>query len=177
MIWRIRHGREKLQAAPRFYADAAKDVKISDVATILYTSGTTGRPKGVVLTHEQIMSELDDVFSIINITTADVSLSFLPYSHIFGRVEAWGNIFSGFLLSFAESIEKIRANMIEIQPTFLIAVPRIFEKIYAAILAQVANNRIKREIFEKALTIGKRVSEKTQNQEPLGLTLTAEYFI
>ncbi len=171
----LRRGREHLLKEPKVFTDRCHDSKLSDVATILYTSGTTGRPKGVVLTHEQIMSELTDVFSIINVTQDDVSLSFLPYSHIFGRIEAWANIYTGFLLAFAESIEKIKYNLTEVKPTFLIAVPRIFEKIYAGILAQVANSRIKREVFERALSVGKKVSERTQAKKNLGLPLAFEY--
>jgi long-chain acyl-CoA synthetase len=135
-------------------------VTTSDPATLLYTSGTTGQPKGVLLTHAQIESELDDVFNTIPVSEADQSLSFLPYSHILGRIEAWGAVHCGYTLYFAESLEKLMSNIKETQPTFLIAVPRIFEKIYAGVLAQVENSKIKKRIFTSFLNVGHGKSQR-----------------
>lgn len=173
----LQKGRALLTKQRQFYVDSAKATTLQDTATILYTSGTTGRPKGVVLTHEQIMSELVDVFSVLTVTSSDTSLSFLPYSHIFGRVEAWGSVYAGFVLAFAESVNKIRQNLKEVRPTFMVAVPRIFEKIHAEILSQVENSQIKRKIFELALATGQSFSEAVQKKKPLGFKLTLEYEI
>jgi long-chain acyl-CoA synthetase len=171
----LQNGRQKLKAEPNLFVDTAKTRTRQDIATILYTSGTTGRPKGVVLTHEQIMSEIEDIFSLVVVNENDLSLSFLPYSHVLGRVEAWGHVYRGYVLAFAESIDRLKANLKEVRPTFMIAVPRIFEKIYGGILAQVENNQLKRKIFEKALRVGKEVSEAIQAKKPLGVRLTFEY--
>ncbi len=168
-------GREQIAIHPRTFSDEANRSTLQDVATIVYTSGTTGRPKGVVLTHEQIMSELTDIFSMVSLNHEDTCLSFLPYSHILGRVEAWGNVYTGYVLAFAESIDKIKANLKEVKPTFIISVPRIFEKIYAGILAQVENSKVKQKLFQKALAIGLKVSAATQRNESLGVALTLEY--
>lgn len=168
-------GREHLRASPKQVVDEMKKSQLSDVATILYTSGTTGRPKGVVLSHEQIMSELEDAFTLISVNENDKSLTFLPYSHVFGRVEAWGNVYAGYTLAFAESIDRIKANLSEIKPTFLVAVPRIFEKIYAGILTQLENNKTKQKIFLKAQEIGLQVSERLQAKKNLGPVLMLEY--
>lgn len=173
----LRHGRKFIETHPRHFSDSMKQTARGDIATILYTSGTTGRPKGVVLTHEQIMSELEDVYNVISVGPNDISLTFLPYSHVLGRVEAWGSVYAGYSLAFAESIDRIKYNLKEIKPTFLIAVPRIFEKIYGAILSQVENQQIKRKIFEQALAVGKRVSAAVQEKRPLGLLLTLEFEI
>lgn len=170
----IKNG-HKLMEANRSAVPFYPNIKIDDVATIIYTSGTTGRPKGVVLLHEQVMSEVVDVFSLVSVDEQDTSLTFLPYSHILGRVEAWGCIYAGYSLAFAESIEKIRANLQEIRPTFMIAVPRIFEKIYVGLLSQVENNPTKKKIFDKALKVGVAVSERLQNQVALGIKLSLEY--
>jgi len=173
----LNKGRDSLKENPMKFVAAANELSPSDWATIPYTSGTTGRPKGVVLTHAQIMSEMQDVFSLVLVDHKDISLSFLPYSHILGRVEAWGSIYAGYTLAFAENIDKIKQNLKEVRPTFLIAVPRIFEKIYAGILSQVEQSRVRREIFKQALQVGLKVSSTVQEKRPLGLQLAAEFEI
>lgn len=120
--------------------------KLSDVATIAYTSGTSGTPKGICLTHKQILSELSDVAEVFPITSQDVTLSFLPYAHILGRVELWLSAYAGFTLAFCESIEQIKKNILEIKPTVLIAVPRIFEKIYGSVISKLNASQINRVV-------------------------------
>ncbi len=171
----LNNGRSHLISDTKMFIDQAKMSKLSDLASILYTSGTTGRPKGVSLTHEQIMSELEDIFTLVTVTTEDSTLSFLPYSHVLGRVEAWGNVYAGYTLNFAENIDRLKANLGEIQPTFMIAVPRIFEKIYAGILAQIETSRIKRRIFRRAQSVGNKVSDALQNNLGLSIPLALEY--
>src|SRR5690606_17939264 len=95
--------------------------------------------------------------------------------HVMGRVESWGNVYAGYTMAFAESIDRLKYNLKDVRPTFMIAVPRIFEKIYAGILAQVENNQVKRRIFQSAHRTGLKVSEKLQKKEPLGLVLSLEY--
>jgi len=124
------------ESAPTFQ-EACFKIHESDLATIVFTSGTSGKPKGVCLTHHQIISELTDLSTAFPISSQDTTLSFLPYAHILGRVEMWLSVYAGFTLAFSESIEKLRKNLLEIKPTVLIAVPRIFEKIYAATLTQL----------------------------------------
>src|SRR5690606_10942406 len=147
------------------------------VATIIYTSGTTGQPKGVVLKHEQIMSEIEDVFKSITVTENDVSLTFLPYSHILGRVEAWGAAHSGYTLGFAESIERVKNNLLDIRPTFMIAVPRIFEKLAAAIRTNTENMKWKSMIFENATRIGQQMSDVVAAGDKPNVALIAKYKI
>jgi long-chain acyl-CoA synthetase len=170
----IQLGREKIKSNESIFTDNAEELLITDTATILYTSGTTGRPKGVVLTHEQIVSEVEDVFSVVTVTNEDMSLTFLPYSHVLGRVEEWGSIQTGYTLAFAENIEKIKHNLKEVSPTFLIAVPRIFEKIYAGILAQSESSKTKAKIFNYCLNIGKEVSRYRQERKQLPIHLSLQ---
>lgn len=157
------------------FSQLLSSCKPEDVATILYTSGTTGLPKGVVLTHEQIMSEVSEAFPYAGVNPSDVGLSFLPYAHILGRIEHWGHTFIGYTLAYAESIDKIRNNLVEIQPTILVAVPRIFEKIYTALWTQVEANPVKARIFKQALRIAEKVSHHRLKHEPIPLTLMLEY--
>ncbi len=139
-------------------------------ATIIYTSGTTGSPKGVVLTHAQIMSEVSDAFASMGVDEKDVSLTFLPLAHVLGRVEHWGSIYWGYTLAFAESIERLRANLNEIKPTILVAVPRIFEKIHSTVSAQIQNRPPwEKHLFQQALKLGKSSSRYKMERTPLPL--------
>lgn len=153
----------------------AEKIDLQDVATIVYTSGTTGKPKGVVLRHEQIISEIDEVFDHLSVTSSDTSLSFLPFSHIFGRCEHWAHIFVGFTMAYAESIEDLRNNLVEISPTFLVAVPRIFEKIYNSVISAAEASPVKHKLFLWAVEVGKKISWFKQKRERIPLKLLLEY--
>lgn len=163
------------KAEEGFLAQQAEQVSIDDIASIVYTSGTTGKPKGVVLSHKQIMSEITDAFDVFNVTQDDVSLSFLPFSHIFGRCEHWGHAYVGFLMAYAENIESLRDNLVEIQPTFLVAVPRIFEKIYNGVISAAEASPIKHRLFLWALDLGKKVSWHKQYKEQIPMKVLLEY--
>jgi long-chain acyl-CoA synthetase len=149
----------------------------NELATIVYTSGTTGKPKGVMLSHEQIMSEVKDIFDLANIGHQDTSLSFLPMAHIMGRIEVWGHVYSGFTMGFAESMETLRANFMTVRPTFIVSVPRVFEKIYNGVISQAESSPLRMKLFRWALAIGAEVSKKTVANESLPIDLLAKYKI
>ncbi|USN46367.1 MAG: long-chain fatty acid--CoA ligase [Pseudobdellovibrionaceae bacterium] len=149
---------------PEALSDRCHQLSPDDAATVIYTSGTTGRPKGVLLTHRQIISEVSDVFSALNCTSQDCTLSFLPYAHIFGRVEMWGSVYAGYTLAFAESIERLKHNLRDIKPTILIGVPRIFEKLHSAIVSQSEASPWKRSAFRWATDVGQKISDHKQNR-------------
>lgn len=152
-----------------------KELNLQTIATIVYTSGTTGVPKGVILSHRQVMSELHDLFHLLEMTEKDITLLFLPLAHIMGRVEMWGHVYKRYTLAYAESIERVRDNLLEIRPTVLIAVPRIFEKIYNGILTQIESSSKKEKVFNWAISVGQQVSHYKQNREPIPFSLIAEY--
>lgn len=138
-------------------------LKPSDVFTICYTSGTTGVPKGVVLTFDSLTSVLEDVDKSMGtfVSEKDVVLSFLPISHIFGKVESMAAYHFGWKTYFAESIEKLLFNMGEVRPTLLFAVPRIFEKAYNRIKASVdESSAVKKGLFEWAFVAGHNYFDK-----------------
>ncbi|MBO9666108.1 MAG: long-chain fatty acid--CoA ligase [Bdellovibrio sp.] len=170
-------GNAYLRQHPNCYKEPCATLKPNDTATILYTSGTTGRPKGVVLTHLQAFSEVSEAFPFAGADTNDVSLSFLPYAHILGRIEHWGHLYIGFTMAYAESLEKVRGNLTDIRPTILVSVPRIFEKIYAAIWAQIQTQPLKMKLFTWALGVGKTVGEYKMSGQILPLDLLAKYEI
>jgi long-chain acyl-CoA synthetase len=101
-----------------------------DLATIIYTSGTTGAPKGVMLTHWNLVSNAITSVGEMDLGTRDVHLSFLPLNHIFERTAGYNvMLYAGATIAYAESIEKAAANLVEVRPTLLLAVPRFYEKL------------------------------------------------
>jgi len=137
--------------------DKLKDkVKPSDLATIIYTSGTTGVPKGVMLSHSNIVSNvLDSIPRLPIIKGQSTVLSFLPVCHVFERMLHYLYIYSGITIHYAESIEKIADNVKEVKPNFMSVVPRLLEKIYDSIIAKGAQlTGIKKRLFFWAVEVG-----------------------
>ncbi|MDP3442409.1 MAG: AMP-dependent synthetase/ligase, partial [Ignavibacteria bacterium] len=145
------------------------------LCTIIYTSGTTGEPKGVMLTHKNIVSNIKGAHEIFNIDENDIFLSFLPLCHIFERMGGYYTAFScGGTIAYAESIEKVASNMADIKPTIMTAVPRLFERMYSKIKRNVESQPEKKQkIFNWAVEIGKEymVSKKSGHPVPIFLTL------
>ncbi|MBN8535877.1 MAG: long-chain fatty acid--CoA ligase [Deltaproteobacteria bacterium] len=140
-------------------------IQSSDLATIVYTSGTTGEPKGVLLTHEQIISEVSEAFPTCGVSSEDTSLTFLPFAHVLGRIETWAHCYFGYTMAFAESIDRIKNNLTEINPTFVFAVPRIFEKIFTFVISSLEQNKYKARAFHWALDVGKKVCTAYRENE------------
>ena len=127
-------------------------VEPADVATLIYTSGTTGEPKGVMLTHSNIISNVIDAGEKYEFSAADVPLSVLPLSHVFERSAMYLYILNGMAVHYAESIEKVPDNLREVRPTIFVGVPRIFEKVYAkAKLKAAQTGGLKEKIFDWAI--------------------------
>lgn len=170
-----RKGAQFLMKKPNCYVELCEKLTPDQMATLLYTSGTTGTPKGVVITHTQIISEVSEAFMVCGAHDKDVSLTFLPYAHVMGRIEHWGHAYVGFTMAYAESIEKIRNNLVEVRPTFLISVPRIFEKIYSAIGAQMDSAPVKKKLFGWAVGVGRKITDLKLTHETIPLELLATY--
>jgi long-chain acyl-CoA synthetase len=149
-----------------------------DVATIVYTSGTTGPPKGVVQTHANHLAMLESSAQTLRLTEGDVHLLFLPLAHSFGRLESFTGVYRGLTTAFAENIDKLRENLQEVRPYFICSVPRVFEKVYATILARAGGESlVKRSIFQWSLTTGRKVSRLRQAGQPIPPLLAAQYRI
>jgi long-chain acyl-CoA synthetase len=131
-------GRELEQREPGHIARASAQTKPDDLATIIYTSGTTGEPKGVMLTHSNLVSNLIDSSGHLEFGEHDIALSVLPLSHVFERQAMYMYLHQGMAVYFAESLQTIGPNLREVRPTVLVGVPRIFEKIYARIRERAA---------------------------------------
>jgi long-chain acyl-CoA synthetase len=116
-------------------APAATPPGPDDLATIIYTSGTTGVPKGVMLTHGNLVSNALASLTALDLGPTDVHLSFLPLNHIFERTAGYNvMVYAGATIAYAESIEKAAANLMEVRPTLLLAVPRFYEKLIDRIM-------------------------------------------
>jgi long-chain acyl-CoA synthetase len=140
----------------------------SDIAGFIYTSGTTGAPKGVLLSHWNIASNVAAVHEIFPIFPEDRSLSFLPWAHVFGQsVELHVLLSNGASMGICESADKILANLADVQPTLLFSVPRVFNKLYAAVQKQIAS---KPALIQGMVARALQVTAKQREGTPLDLT-------
>lgn len=148
--------------------------------TLIYTSGTTGVPKAVMLSHRNIIFDAWHTIKKAGILCRDeVFLSFLPLSHVFERtVGYYLPVMLGGLITFADSIEKIAENMVEVRPTVMVCVPRLFEKIYSRIFESVHQLALyKRRLFRTALAIGKRYIYAKYIDKQIPLWLKFQYAV
>ncbi len=135
----------------------------SDTAALIYTSGTTGNPKGVILSHGNIASNVSAIHECFPMSSMDRSLSFLPWAHSFGQTAELHGLFSmGASLAIAESVDKILDNLQETKPTLLYSVPRIFNKLYAAVQKQLST---KPPIIRKMVATSLAARGKLRNGE------------
>jgi long-chain acyl-CoA synthetase len=159
---------------PHYFSQQMKAVKENTLCTIIYTSGTTGEPKGVMLTHKNILSNVSSALENYPIDDKDVFLSFLPLCHIFERMGGYYTGFSsGAQVYFAESIESVGQNIIEAHPTIMTAVPRLFERINSKIIKNVDSQPLKKQkIFYWAIDVGVRYNEvRRKGTVPFALSL------
>jgi long-chain acyl-CoA synthetase len=136
MPWSVflRRGRDRVAELARELARREENTAPHDLATIMYTSGTTGNPKGVMLTHHNLVSNACASLEVSPIRIGDVVLSWLPLSHIYARlVDHYQNLVGGAVVCLAESAETLVENLAEIQPTHMAAVPRFYEKVLTAV--------------------------------------------
>ncbi|MBM4167767.1 MAG: long-chain fatty acid--CoA ligase [Ignavibacteria bacterium] len=133
-------------------------VKADDLATIIYTSGTTGVPKGVMLTHRNLVSNAIDSSSVIDWNPdGDSVLSYLPLTHIFERTMINIYLYRGLPVSFAESIEALAQNLLDIRPTVMATVPRMLEKVFDKILTRgLELHGLKKKLFDWSIRLGER---------------------
>jgi long-chain acyl-CoA synthetase len=125
-------GREALATDRGAVRKRADEVQPSDVATFIYTSGTTGDPKGVMLTHDNLVSNVQSSTRLfVGLGTKDTALSFLPLCHVFERMGGhYVMLRLGVTIAYAESVEKVPENLAEVKPTLMLSVPRLYEKMY-----------------------------------------------
>ncbi|MGH3341972.1 MAG: AMP-dependent synthetase/ligase [Carbonactinosporaceae bacterium] len=164
-------GRAHLAEQPSAVDDVVAKLGPEHLSTLMYTSGTTGRPKGVRLVHECWTYEAEAQRRLGLLQPDDVQYLWLPLSHSFGRVLTCGQLAVGFCSAVDGRIPKLVENLPVVQPTFMAAAPRIFEKVYNRIVSNArAGGPAKYKIFTWAVGVGKRASAvRQQGREPTGL--------
>jgi len=146
-----------------------------DLATIVYTSGTTGPPKGVMQTHGNHLAALEAVGAVGLAREGDVDFLFLPFAHSFARMLEYFGLWAGTVTAFATSIDHVAAEIAEVQPHLIPSVPRIYEKIYARITsARDAGSAVKRALFDWAFGVGRARSRHEQAGEAVPWLLSLQ---
>ncbi len=165
-------GELQKKETPFYFKENIRLCKETDLCTIIYTSGTTGEPKGVMLTHKNIVSNVKGAHGVFHVEKNDVFLSFLPLCHIFERMTGYYTALSGgCVICFAESIESVMRNFQEVKPTIMTTVPRLFERMYSKITRNIeSQSENKQKLFNWALELGRKYAEaKKDGSIPVGL--------
>ena len=173
-------GRPALQKDPEAVRSRAAEAKPDDLATLIYTSGTTGDPKGVMLTHGNLVSNVvSSIEAFESLSTPDTALSFLPLCHVFERMGGYYLVlYAGAAIAYAESVEKVPENLLEVKPTVLLSVPRLYEKIYARVNEKVAADPPARQkIFHWAVGVGREYFKHTVERTKPGLALRLKHVV
>jgi len=161
---------------PRFYENSIPKVHEDDICTIIYTSGTTGEPKGVLLSHHNIVSNVKAAYEHLPISDDDIFLSYLPLSHIFERMAGYYTAFaSGGTIFYSESIEAVASNMLMVKPTIITSVPRLFERVHSKIIKAIDDEPIsKQKIFYWAIETGKQYMAQKKSGK-ISFSISAKY--
>lgn len=171
-------GRELKSNNPELINELIAAIKPDEIATLIYTSGTTGEPKGVMLTHNNIISNVIDAGEKYSFSEGDVPLSVLPLSHVFERSAMYLYIFNGMSVHYAESVDKVPDNLREVRPTIFVGVPRIFEKVYAkAKLKAAQTGGLKEKIFDWAIEVAKEYALRNESRQEISYLLAIKHII
>jgi long-chain acyl-CoA synthetase len=172
----IERGREYKQNHQTYFEESLKQAKPEDLLTIIYTSGTTGNPKGVMLTHHNLASNIQASADVIPFGPTDVLLSFLPLCHSFERMAGYYTAMAcGATVAYAESVETVRDNLLEVRPTIVTTVPRLFERIHSRIIKQIDSSPpLRQKIFHWALNVG-RAYAKAKKRGRVSAFLRAQH--
>jgi len=161
-------GRPTLEMSPGVFEQRAGRIRPDDLATIIYTSGTTGEPKGAMLTHTNFVSDVLLSIQVVPIKGDAVALSFLPLSHVFERMLDYSYLHVAATIAYAESVEKLKDNFLEVNPHTFGAVPRVYEKVHGRIMDKVnAGSGLKKKLFFWAVGIGRERVGYMDRGEPM----------
>jgi len=169
-------GRNAEQRDPGLVERLVSETTADDLATIIYTSGTTGEPKGVMLTHRNLVSNLIDSSGHLEVGEQDTVLSVLPLSHVFERQAMYMYLYHGMAVYFAESLQTVGANLQEVRPTILVGVPRLFEKIYQRIQEHAAAaGKFAETLLAWSVSVAREYAHHFNDHTPLPATLKVQH--
>ncbi len=152
------------------------DAKSDDLATIIYTSGTTGEPKGVMLTHGNIVHQFEAMQHQFDVGHGDRSLCFLPLSHVYERSWSFYVLQCGAENYYLANPKEVIATMAEVQPTVMVSVPRLYEKIYASVMHGLdQSSALKKKLFQWSVDVGERYQHALRDKDRVGAGLTLQH--
>jgi long-chain acyl-CoA synthetase len=167
-----------VEQQPELSETMGQELSPDDLATIIYTSGTTGEPKGVMLTHSNLVSNLIDSAAHLSFKKDDSVLSVLPLSHVLERVAMYMYLYHGMAVYFGESLEMIGPNLREVRPTIFVGVPRIFEKIFARVKEKTAEKgKMNVAILNWAVAVGKEHAKLSVSHQKIPALLSWKHKI
>ncbi len=171
----MKWGRAAEEAEPDLYEALQESVTPDSLATLIYTSGTTGDPKGVMLTHTNLVSNTIANFQNSGLTENEIALTFLPFSHILERTTIYMYLYAGVSIYYAGSVESVAQDMVEVRPHFMTSVPRLFEKIYARAMEKAEEGgKTKVAIARWAADVAKRWGQTAGDDKRPGVMLPIE---
>ena len=171
-------GAALLRQRPGAVIERVAGIQADDLATLIYTSGTTGRPKGVRLRHSALTYEAATVAAVGDLSMADLQYLWLPLAHVFGNILIMLPLQMGFATAVDGNVERIMANLATVRPTWMGAVPRVFEKVHAGVTAAAAaEGLIKRQLFGWAVEVGGRAARARRTGEAVSPWLAAQFAI
>ena len=174
-------GRKRHESERDLFEKLANEVKLTDLATIVYTSGTTGVPKGAMISHKNIMAVVEALHKIEPhyAFDTDQTVPFLPLSHVFERIAGhFYGMYVGITSSYAESIDTLLNDFLEKRPTIVLAVPRVCEKVYQRIISQVQeSSQLKQKIFYWGQKVGSKISHYREVRKPIPFMTNFKYKI
>ena len=169
-------GRRLESTQPNLVDELAHQTRPDELATIIYTSGTTGEPKGVMLTHANLVSNLIDSAGHFSFGHGDSALSVLPLSHVFERTAMYMYLHHGMKVYFGESLDRIGQNLREVHPTIFVGVPRIFEKIYARVKEKAAaKGKLNLGLLHWSVGVATEVAKLTIKHQPVPVALALKH--
>ncbi|HEY0547802.1 MAG TPA: long-chain fatty acid--CoA ligase [Pyrinomonadaceae bacterium] len=173
----LRLGRESKERVAALFKERAEGAGADDTAIMVYTSGTTGLPKGACLSHRYIINSVESLSETLTIYETDLSFSYLPYCHVAERISGlYNRLYGGMSAYFVDDLLKLGEYMLEVKPTIFASLPRFFEKIHARVLADLERLSNEEQLeFHKALEVGREVSRLRQAREAIPLVLQTEY--